>query len=62
MSVICGLLTYLVLIVMGVPFAGVLALFVAITDLLPIVGAVARRAGGDRRRQHPHAWPRWSSW
>lgn len=40
MSVICGLLTYLVLIVMGVPFAGVLALLVAITDLLPIVGAV----------------------
>ena len=40
MSVICGLLTYLVLIVIGVPFAGVLALFVAIIDLLPIVGAV----------------------
>lgn len=40
MSVICGVLTFLVLTVMGVPFAGVLALFVAITDLLPIVGAV----------------------
>ncbi len=41
MSVICGLLTFLVLTVMGVPFAGLLALFVAVTDLLPIVGAVA---------------------
>ncbi|MBA8793884.1 putative PurR-regulated permease PerM [Friedmanniella endophytica] len=38
-SVICGVLTYLVLLVMGVPFSGLLALLVAITDLLPILGA-----------------------
>jgi predicted PurR-regulated permease PerM len=38
-SVICGVLTYIVLLVMGVPFAGIIALFVAITDLIPLVGA-----------------------
>jgi predicted PurR-regulated permease PerM len=38
-SVICGLLTFAVLAVMGVPFAGLLALFVAIADLIPLVGA-----------------------
>jgi len=38
-SVICGLLTYLVLLVLGVPFAGLIALFVAIADLIPLVGA-----------------------
>ncbi|MGW2030669.1 AI-2E family transporter [Streptomyces sp. NPDC001811] len=38
-SVICGLLTYVVLLVSGVPFAGLLALFVAVTDLIPLVGA-----------------------
>ncbi|KOV93842.1 AI-2E family transporter [Streptomyces sp. NRRL B-3648] len=38
-SVICGLLTYIVLLVSGVPFAGLLALFVAVTDLIPLVGA-----------------------
>jgi len=38
-SVICGVLTYIVLKVMGVPFAGLISLFVAIADLIPLVGA-----------------------
>ena len=38
-SVICGILTYAVLKVFGVPFAGLIALFVAIADLIPLVGA-----------------------
>ncbi|GAB7191681.1 AI-2E family transporter [Kineococcus sp. NUM-3379] len=38
-SVICGTLTYVVLKVMGVPFAGLIALFVALADLVPLVGA-----------------------
>jgi predicted PurR-regulated permease PerM len=38
-SFICGLLTYIVLLVVGVPFAGLIALFVGIADLLPLVGA-----------------------
>lgn len=38
-SVICGLLTYLVLRLAGVPFAGLIALFVAVADLIPLVGA-----------------------
>jgi predicted PurR-regulated permease PerM len=38
-SVICGALTYLVLKVTGVPFAALIALLVAITDLIPLVGA-----------------------
>jgi predicted PurR-regulated permease PerM len=38
-SVICGVLTYIVLKVTGVPFAGLIALFVAVADLIPFVGA-----------------------
>jgi predicted PurR-regulated permease PerM len=38
-SVICGVLTYIVLLVSGVPFAGLIALFVGIADLIPLVGA-----------------------
>jgi predicted PurR-regulated permease PerM len=38
-SVICGGLTYAVLLIMGVPFAGLVALFVGIADLVPLVGA-----------------------
>jgi predicted PurR-regulated permease PerM len=38
-SVICGGLTYVVLLVLGVPFAGLIGLFVGIADLLPLVGA-----------------------
>ena len=38
-SAICGLLTYAVLMIAGVPFAGLIALFVAIADLIPLVGA-----------------------
>lgn len=38
-SLICGGLTFLVLVVLGVPYAGVIALIVAITDLIPLVGA-----------------------
>jgi predicted PurR-regulated permease PerM len=38
-SVICGLLTWIVLLVLGVPFAGLIALFVAVADLIPLIGA-----------------------
>jgi predicted PurR-regulated permease PerM len=38
-SVICGSLTYVVLLIVGVPFAGLIALFVGIADLVPLVGA-----------------------
>ena len=38
-SVICGLLTYAVLKVLGVPFAALISLFVALADLIPLVGA-----------------------
>jgi predicted PurR-regulated permease PerM len=38
-SVICGVLTWVVLLVTGVPFAGLIALFVALADLIPLVGA-----------------------
>jgi predicted PurR-regulated permease PerM len=38
-SFICGLLTYVVLLLSGVPFAGLIALFVGIADLMPLVGA-----------------------
>ncbi|MFL6145418.1 MAG: AI-2E family transporter [Labedaea sp.] len=38
-SVICGGLTFAVLAIMGVPFAGLIALFVAIADLIPLIGA-----------------------
>lgn len=38
-SVICGLLTFVVLLALGVPYAGVVAVFVALADLIPLVGA-----------------------
>jgi predicted PurR-regulated permease PerM len=38
-SVICGGLIYGALKIMGVPFAGLIAIFVAFTDLIPLVGA-----------------------
>jgi predicted PurR-regulated permease PerM len=38
-SVIAGTLTYIVLWIMGVPYKGVVALFVAFADLIPLVGA-----------------------
>ena len=38
-SVICGVLTYVVLAVIGIPFSGLIALFVGISDLIPLVGA-----------------------
>jgi predicted PurR-regulated permease PerM len=38
-SVICGVLTYVTLKVMGIPFAGLIALFVALADLIPLIGA-----------------------
>ncbi len=38
-SVVCGTLTYAVLALSGVPYAGVIAVFVAIVDLIPLVGA-----------------------
>jgi predicted PurR-regulated permease PerM len=38
-SIICGTLTYIVLLVLHVPYAALVALFVAFADLLPLVGA-----------------------
>lgn len=38
-SLIAGSLTYVVLLVLGVPYAVALALLVAVTDLIPVVGA-----------------------
>jgi predicted PurR-regulated permease PerM len=38
-SVICGVLTFIVLAACHVKFAGLIALFVAIADLIPLVGA-----------------------
>ena len=38
-SVVCGILTYIALKVMGVPFAGLIAVFVAVADLIPLIGA-----------------------
>jgi predicted PurR-regulated permease PerM len=38
-SLIAGLLTYAVLAILGVPFAGLIALFVGLADLIPMVGA-----------------------
>jgi predicted PurR-regulated permease PerM len=38
-SLIAGTLTYVVLLVLGVPYALALALLVAVTDLIPVVGA-----------------------
>jgi predicted PurR-regulated permease PerM len=38
-SIICGILTYAVLRIMGVPYAGLIALFVGLADLIPLVGA-----------------------
>jgi predicted PurR-regulated permease PerM len=38
-SIICGAVTYVSLLVMGVPFAGLIALFVGVVDLIPLVGA-----------------------
>jgi predicted PurR-regulated permease PerM len=38
-SIICGVLTYAVLKISGVPFAGLIALFVGLTDLIPLIGA-----------------------
>ena len=38
-SVIAGLVTYVSLLILGVPFAVVLALLVAVLDLIPLVGA-----------------------
>jgi predicted PurR-regulated permease PerM len=38
-SVICGVLTYATLRITGVAFAGLIALFVAVADLIPLIGA-----------------------
>ncbi|NGY62202.1 AI-2E family transporter [Lentzea sp. NEAU-D13] len=38
-SAICGVLTYIVLKIFGVPFAELIAVFVAIADLIPLIGA-----------------------
>jgi predicted PurR-regulated permease PerM len=38
-SVICGVTTFVVLVILGMPYAAPLALLVAILDLIPLVGA-----------------------
>jgi predicted PurR-regulated permease PerM len=38
-SVICGVTTFVVLVVLSMPYAGALALLVAVLDLIPLVGA-----------------------
>jgi predicted PurR-regulated permease PerM len=38
-SIICGVLTYATLKIMGIPFAGLIALFVGVADLIPLIGA-----------------------
>jgi predicted PurR-regulated permease PerM len=45
-SVICGSLTYVVLLILGIPFAGLIALFVGLADLVPLVGATLGGAVG----------------
>ena len=38
-SVICGITTFIVLLILGMPYAAPLALLVAVLDLIPLVGA-----------------------
>jgi predicted PurR-regulated permease PerM len=38
-SVICGVSTFVVLVILGMPYAAALALLVAVLDLIPLVGA-----------------------
>jgi predicted PurR-regulated permease PerM len=38
-SVICGITTFIVLVILGMPYAAPLALLVAVLDLIPLVGA-----------------------
>src|SRR5215216_2869605 len=38
-SVICGVVTFVVLVILGMPYAAALALLVAVLDLIPLVGA-----------------------
>src|SRR5215211_2237580 len=38
-SVICGITTFVVLVILGMPYAAPLALLVAVLDLIPLVGA-----------------------
>jgi predicted PurR-regulated permease PerM len=45
-SLICGLLTYAVLAILGIPFAGLIALFVGLADLIPLVGATLGAVAG----------------
>jgi predicted PurR-regulated permease PerM len=45
-SVIAGALTYLALLLLGVPFAGVVAVFVGFTDLIPLIGATLGAVAG----------------
>ncbi len=38
-SAICGVVTFVVLVILGMPYAAALALLVAVLDLIPLVGA-----------------------
>src|SRR5215203_855212 len=43
-SLICGVTTFVVLLILGMPYAAPLALLVAVLDLIPLVGATLGRA------------------
>jgi hypothetical protein len=43
-SLICGVVTFVVLLILGMPYAAPLALLVAVLDLIPLVGATLGRA------------------
>jgi predicted PurR-regulated permease PerM len=45
-SVIAGVTTYLTLLLLGVPFPGVVAIFVGFTDLIPLIGAALGAVAG----------------
>jgi predicted PurR-regulated permease PerM len=44
--VIAGVMTYLTLLALGVPFPGVVAVFVGFTDLIPLIGATLGAVAG----------------
>src|SRR3712207_9227795 len=49
---VCGVSTFVVLAVLGMPYAGALALLVAVLDLIPLVGATLGGALLVRSEEH----------
>jgi predicted PurR-regulated permease PerM len=47
-SLICGVTTFIVLVVLGMPYPAALAVLVALLDLIPLVGATLRGVARDR--------------